>query len=134
MENHGYNMIGEMLIGLSKALQDEESQLRKNFHLSREQLSTLIGVIRIAASPSVQKKYIWELAERWNVTERTIHNWVSLGLIREGNKSKHDTRIWWYADDIDEDERTLIKYGYLKPKKHHRLNYFSRMINGFLGR
>lgn len=74
MENYGYNMIGEMLIGLGKALQDEESQLRKNFHLSREQLYTLIGVIRIAASPSVQKKYIWELAERWNVTERTIHN------------------------------------------------------------
>lgn len=132
MENFGYNMIGEMLIGLGKALQDENSEVRKKFKLSREQLMTLLGVIKLAASPDVQKKYIWDLADRWNVTPKTIHNWINLGMLRQGHKTAHDTRIWWSADELDEDERMLIEYGYLKPKKHHRMNYFKRMINGFL--
>lgn len=41
MENYGYNMIGEMLIGLGKALQDEESQLLKEFPY----LVFLLGVV-----------------------------------------------------------------------------------------
>lgn len=130
MENWGYAALGEMLIGLGQALKDPKSDLRKEFKLSREQFATLLGMIRIAASPSIQRKYIHELAERWHVSERTVRNWITAGLVREGHKSAHDTRHWWSADEIDEDERELIKYGYLHPRKHHRLGYFLRMVNG----
>lgn len=131
MENYGYNCLGEMLIGLGQALKDENSDLRKHFKLSREQLMTLLGVIRLAASPDVQRKHIWDLADRWRVSERTIRNWIELGLVRPGHKNKHDTRLYWYADELDEDEQILIKRGYFKPKRHHRLQYFIKMLNGF---
>lgn len=133
MDNWGYAMLGEMLIGLGNALKDENSDLRKRFKLSREQLMTLLGVVRLASSPDIQKKFIWDLSERWNVTPRTIRNWVDMGLLREGHKSKHDTRLWWDASELDEDERNLIKYGYIKPRKHHRLTYFINMLNSFKG-
>lgn len=120
-----------MLIGLGNALKDENSDIRKRFKLSREQLMTLLGVVKLAASPDVQRKYIWDLAERWNVTEKTVRNWIDLGLVREGKKKAHDTRLSWSAEELDEDERILIKRGYFKPKKHHRINYFLKMINGF---
>lgn len=132
MENYGYNMLGEMLIGLGNALKDENSELRKHFRLSREQLCTLLGVIKLAASPDVQKKYIYQLAERWNVTERTIYNWIEIGILPSGHKTAHDTRLWWYADELDEAEREMIAYGYLRPKKHHRVGYLRRMIDGFI--
>lgn len=132
MENYGYKMLGQMLIGLGQALQDENSDLRKQFQLSREQLETLLGVIKVAASPDVQRKYIYDLADRWGVTERTIQNWIELGLVRKGRKRAGDTRRWWYANEVDEDERALIHYGYYKPKKAHRLRYFMKMIKGFI--
>ncbi len=132
MENFGYKMIGQMLIGLGKALQDENSDLRREFQLSREQLEVLIGVIRVAASPSVQKKYIGDLSERWGVTERTIQHWIELGIVRKGRKRAGDTRRFWYADEVDIDERELIRLGYFKPKKSHRLRYFMNMIKGFM--
>lgn len=132
MENFGYAMLGEMLIGLGNALKDPESDLRKRFKLSREQLQTLLGVIRIAASPDVQKKYIYDLADRWGVSEKTIRNWIDIGLVSGGHKKAHDTRRYWYSDEIDIDERLLIQRGYLKPKKNHRIGYFMKMINGLL--
>lgn len=132
MENYGYKMLGQMLIGLGEALQDENSNLRKQFQLSREQLETLLGVIKVAASPDIQRKYIGDLADRWGVTERTVQNWIDLGLVRKGRKRAGDTRRWWYANEVDEDERNLINYGYLKPKKSHRLRYFINMIKGFM--
>lgn len=134
MENWGYECLGEMLIGLGKSLKDENSELRKGFHLSREQMMTLLGVIKLAASPAMQKKYIYEVADRFRVSEKTIRNWIDIGVLPEGHKVAHDTRHFWYAEELDEYERDLIKYGYLKPRKQHRLGYFSRMINGFLGR
>lgn len=132
MEEYGYHMVGEMLIGLGKSLQDKNSDIRKKFKLSREQVMTLIGVIKLAASPDVQKKYIWDLADRWGVTEKTVRNWIDMGLVRGGRKTKHDTRHSWSADEIDEDERRLIRMGYYKPKRYHRVNYLSAMIDGFL--
>jgi len=132
MENWGYVALGEMLCGLGNALKDPNSDVRKDFRLSREQFATLLGMIRLAAAPSVQKKYMHDLADRWGVSERTIRNWIEYGLVREGHKTSHDTRHWWTADEIDEDERTLIRYGYVKPKKHHRIGYFIRMLNGFI--
>lgn len=132
MENYGYKILGQMLIGLGEALQDENSNLRKQFQLSREQLETLLGIIKVAASPDIQRKYISDLADRWGVTERTVQNWIELGLVRKGRKRAGDTRRWWYADEVDEDERTLIEYGYYKPKKAHRFRYFVKMIKGFI--
>lgn len=132
MENFGYKMIGRMLIGLGEAMQDENSDLRKQFQLSREQLITLIGIIKVAASPDIQRKYIGDLAERWGVTERTVQNWIELGIVRKGRKRAGDTRRWWYADEVDSDERELIRLGYFKPKKSHRLKYFVNMIKGFM--
>lgn len=131
MENYGYAMLGEMLIGLGKALKDPKSDLRKNFKLSREQMFALLGIIKVAASPNIQKKYIYEVAERWGVSERTIKNWIDIGLVRKGRKTAHDTRLWWMADELDEDERKLIKYGYIKPKRKRRMRYFMKMIEGF---
>ena len=132
MENWGYNMIGEMLIGLGTSLKDEESELRQHFRLSREQLMTLIGMIKLAASPDVQRKYMYAVADRFGVTERTIRNWIEVGLLPEGHKVAGDTRHFWYADELDTAERELIKYGYIRPKKNHRVGYFRRMIDGFL--
>lgn len=132
MTNFAYAAIGEMLIGLGNQLKDPGSDLRKRFRLSPEQLMTLLGVIRIAASPDMQKRYIFDLAKRWNRSERTIRSWIEIGMVREGHKMAHDSRMYWYADEIDEDERNLIAYGYLKPKKHHRLRYFCDLINGML--
>lgn len=132
MENYGYAMLGEMLIGLGEKLKDPESDLRKQFILSREQLETLLGIIKVAASPAIQRKYIYDLSDRWGVSERTIKNWIDAGLVRKGHKRAGDTRLWWYASEVDEDERALIHYGYLKPKKSHRLKYFAKMIAGFL--
>lgn len=132
MENYGYSMLGEMLIKLGKAMKDPDSDLRKEFQLSREQFATLISIIKVAASPAIQKKYISDLADRWGVTERTVQNWVEHGLVRPGKKRAGDTRRFWYADEIDEDERELIKYGYFKPKKLHRLKYLMKMIKGFM--
>lgn len=129
MTNFAYAAIGEMLIGLGTNLKNPDSDLRKRFKLSAPQLLTLVGVIRVAASPDVQKKYIGDLVKRWGKSERTIHNWIELGLVRRGRKTAHDTRLYWFADELDEDERVLIEYGYLKPKKHHRIRYFMDMLN-----
>lgn len=131
MTDFGYAALGEMLIGLGKALKDPESDLRKQFRLSNEQLETLLGVIKVAASPAIQEKYIFDLARRWNVSNKTIYNWIDMGLVREGRTKAHDARKFWYADEVDEDERRLIKFGYLKPKKGHRMRYFIKMIKGF---
>lgn len=129
MENWGYCIIGEALIMMGISLKDPESKVRKDFSLSREQLVTLISIVKLSASPGVQKKYIWDLAERWNVNQRTINNWISAGVLRQGRKSVHDTRLWWSESDLDEDERQLIKLGYLKKaKKFRRKLYFWKMI------
>lgn len=132
MTEFAYTCLGEMLEGLGKALKDPKSDVRKKFTLSSEQLMTLMGLIRIAGSPDVQKKYIGDLAKRWMVSERTIRSWVSNGYIRPGRKVAGDSRSFWYADEVDEDERKLMNRGLVKPKEHHRLKYFMRMINGIL--
>lgn len=132
MTEFAYTCLGEMLEGLGKALKDPQSDVRKSFKLSREQLMTLLGVIRIAGSPDVQKKYIGDLAFRWDVSERTIRTWIGDGYIRPGRKVAGDSRRFWYADEVDEDERKLINRGLVKPQKHHRLRYFMKMINGIL--
>lgn len=87
MENWGYSIIGEALIQMGIALKNPESKVRKDFVLSKEQLETLICVIKLSASPGVQKKYIWDLAQRWNVTIRTVENWIKIGVVRPGRKS-----------------------------------------------
>lgn len=133
MENWGYSVIGEALIIMGKALKDPNSDIRKDFVLSREQLQTLIGVVKLSASPGVQKKYIWDLAKRWNVTQRTVENWIKCGVVRPGRKSVHDTRLWWSDADLDEDERKLIKLGYIKkPNKFRRKLYFWRMLSNWI--
>ena len=133
MENWGYSVIGEALIIMGKALKDPNSDIRKDFVLSREQLQTLIGVVKLSASPGVQKKYIWDLAKRWNVTQRTVENWIKCGVVRQGRKSVHDTRLWWSDADLDEDERKLIKLGYLKkPKKFRHKLYFWKTISSWI--
>ncbi|MBO5886589.1 MAG: hypothetical protein J6Q60_01030 [Bacteroidaceae bacterium] len=133
MENWGYSVIGEALIIMGKALKDPNSDIRKDFVLSREQLQTLIGVVKLSASPGVQKKYIWDLAKRWNVTQRTVENWIKVGVVRPGRKSVHDTRLWWSDADLDEDERKLIKLGYIKkPNKFRRKLYFWRMLSNWI--
>lgn len=132
MENWGYCIIGEALIQMGIALKDPESKVRKDFVLSREQVETLIGIIKLSASPGVQKMYIWDLAKRWNVTRRTVENWIKDGVVRPGRKSVHDTRLWWSEAEIDEDERQLIKSGYIKnPNKFRRKLYFWRTINNW---
>ena len=132
MENWGYCIIGEALIQMGLALKDPESKVRKDFVLSREQVETLIGIIKLSASPGVQKMYIWDLAKRWNVTRRTVENWIRDGVVRPGRKSVHDTRLWWSEAEIDEDERKLIKSGYIKnPNKFRRKLYFWRTINNW---
>lgn len=133
MENWGYCIIGEALIIMGKALKDPNSDIRKDFVLSREQLQTLIGVVKLSASPGVQKKYIWDLAKRWNKTQRTVENWIKDGVVRPGRKSVHDTRLWWSDADLDEDERKLIKLGYIKkPNKFRRKLYFWRMLSNWI--
>lgn len=133
MENWGYSVIGEALIIMGKALKDPNSDIRKDFVLSREQLQTLIGVVKLSASPGVQKKYIWDLAKRWDVTQRTVENWIKVGVVRPGRKSVHDTRLWWSDADLDEDERKLIKLGYIKkPNKFRRKLYFWRMLSNWI--
>lgn len=132
MENWGYSIIGEALIQMGLALKDPESKVRKDFVLSREQVETLIGIIKLSASPGVQKMYIWDLAKRWNVTRRTVENWIRDGVVRPGRKSVHDTRLWWSEAEIDEDERQLIKSGHIKnPNKFRRKLYFWRTINNW---
>lgn len=132
MENWGYSIIGEALIQMGIALKNPESKVRKDFVLSKEQLETLIGIIKLSASPGVQKMYIWDLAKRWNVTRRTVENWIKDGVVRPGRKSVHDTRLWWSEAEIDEDERQLIKSGYIKnPNKFRRKLYFWRTINNW---
>lgn len=127
MENYAYHMIGEMLIGLGHSLQDENSHLRRHFRLSREQLQTLLGVIRLAASPDIQRKFLPDVASRFHVTEKTVRNWIDLGLVPHGHKVAHDTRHWWYTDELDESERNLIHMGYIKPTHHH--HHLSRLYN-----
>lgn len=132
MENWGYCIIGEALIQMGIALKNPESKVRKDFVLSREQVETLIGIIKLSASPGVQKMYIWDLSKRWNVTRRTVENWIKDGVVRPGRKSVHDTRLWWSEAEIDEDERQLIKSGYIKnPNKFRRKLYFWRTINNW---
>lgn len=132
MENWGYCIIGEALIQMGIALKNPESKVRKDFVLSREQVETLIGIIKLSASPGVQKMYIWDLAKRWNVTRRTVENWIKDGVVRPGRKSVHDTRLWWSEAEIDEDERQLIKSGHIKnPNKFRRKLYFWRTINNW---
>lgn len=132
MENWGYSIIGEALIQMGIALKNPESKVRKDFVLSREQVETLIGIIKLSASPGVQKMYIWDLSKRWNVTRRTVENWIKDGVVRPGRKSVHDTRLWWSEAEIDEDERQLIKSGYIKnPNKFRRKLYFWRTINNW---
>lgn len=132
MENWGYSIIGEALIQMGIALKNPESKVRKDFVLSKEQLETLICVIKLSASPGVQKKYVWDLAQRWNVTIRTVENWIKIGVVRPGRKSAHDTRLWWNDAELDEDERQLVKLGYIKkPQKTLRKLHFWRTISNF---
>lgn len=133
MQDFAYHMIGEMLIGLGRSLQDRDSDLRHRFRLSREQLHTLIGVIRIVSSPDVQRKFLPDVASRFHVSEKTVRNWVEVGILPHGHKVAHDTRHWWYADELDEAERELIQLGYIKPARHHRhIARLSAFLSSFL--
>lgn len=132
MENWGYSIVGEALIQMGIALKDPESKVRKDFVLSHEQLQTLICMVKLSASPGVQKMYIWDLAKRWGVTQRTVENWISAGVVRKGRKSAHDTRLWWTEAELDEDERNLVKQGYYKrTQKARQKLLFWRMISNF---
>lgn len=132
MTDFAYAAIGEMLIGLGNALKDPKSELRKTFHLSTEQLTTLLGVVKVAASPAAQKLYIPDLAERWGVDKRTVENWINQGYVRYGHKSKGDNRHWWLSSELDEDEVMLIRHKKVKPSNNHRWRYLIKMLNGII--
>lgn len=132
MEQWGYSVIADILEGVASSLRNPESVTRKQFHLSREQFATLIGMIRIATSPACQMLTINGVAKRWNKTPRTIRNWIDQGLVREGYKKPGDNQLYWLTSELDEDERNLYKLGYISKSHNHRVHYFIDMLNGFL--
>lgn len=108
-------LLGRIIISIGEQLCDPESNLSRSIDVSEEQLFALVKFGRILTSPSVQTYYIGDLCERWNRSPKTIQNWIDLGLVRRGHKRRGDSRLFWYASEIDDDARQLTKMGYLKP-------------------
>lgn len=112
-----YYLLGVVLEHLGKELQKDDSDLRKHFILSFEQAKCFCQIIKICASPSVQTYYVGDLCERFGKDRKTINNWIQIGLLPGGRHRENDTRLFWYASDIDEAEEQLIKMHYLNSNK-----------------
>lgn len=110
-------LFGVLIEHLGRELQNPDSHITRCFLLSEEQFCALLKFTRIMTSPSVQTLYIHDLAHRWCKTPKTIYNWIELGLLPRGHKRTHDTRLFWYASEIDEIERSLVSYGYLTARR-----------------
>ena len=127
-----YLAVASMLRGLATDLEDSSSRLRKQFVLSPEQFKAMVGIIRVACSPSIERLSLYDLSKRWHVSTKTIDNWVRLGIVRCGTKKVGEKAHYWISSEVDEDERELIKRGYLKQKPQSRLKRFADLINGLL--
>lgn len=110
-------LLGRILIGVGEQLCDPESRLSREVRVSEDQLFAITRFARILLSPSVQVMYLADLCERWNKAPKTIKNWVDVGLVRRGHKRRGDTRLFWYASEVDEDTRVLERMGYVKSRK-----------------
>lgn len=119
-------ILGHIIISIGEQLCDPESKLSKSIDVSEEQLFALVKFGRILTSPSVQVLYMADLCERWNKSPKTIQNWIDIGLVRKGHKRRGDTRLFWYASEIDEDSKQLVKYGYLQPMRSSVLRLIER--------
>lgn len=109
-------LLGSILISVGEQLCNEKSKLAKSIEVSESQLFSIVKFARILTSPSVQVYYIADLADKYHKSVKTIQSWIADGYIRKGHKRKHDTRMFWYASELDEDEKILKANKMITPR------------------
>ena len=112
-----YYLLGVVLEHLGKELQKDDSELRSHFILSFNQARCLCQIIKICTSPSVQVLYVGDLCERFGKDRKTISHWIDIGLMPKGKHRENDTRLFWFASEVDEAEEQLMKMGYINKNR-----------------
>lgn len=113
-----YVLMANILEHIAKELRNPESEFRNHFMLSGKQSKLILQLIRIIASPGVQICYINDVERKWGVDRRTIRNWINSGYLHSGHKrGVGDSRLFWYASELDDAEERLISAGYMKHRK-----------------
>jgi len=122
-----YTLLAIVFEHIAKELRNPDSEFRKNFMLSWKQALTMLQLIRIITAPGVQIYYIGDVERKWHVDRRTIRNWIDMGYLHHGHKrAVGDTRVFWYASELDEAEDQLIEAGYLKKRKGNVMRMIER--------
>lgn len=107
-------LFGVIIEHIGQELQKPDSKMTQHFQVSTTQFYALLKMTRILTSPSVQRLYIDEVAARYGKSTKTIQNWITLGILPKGRKRRGDTREFWYASELDDEEDNLVRMGYIK--------------------
>ena len=107
-------ILGHIFISIGEQLCDENSRLYNSVVLSNDQLEACVRLLKVASSPQTHVQYIGDLAMRYKVTVRTIHNWIKAGAIPPGKEhDSGDNREYWLSHDLCDIDRELVRKGYV---------------------
>lgn len=107
-------ILGHILISVGEQLLDETSRLSQSIVLSNEQMESLLRLLKVASSPQTHVQYITDLAMRYKVTVRTIHNWINKKVIPPGKEhDSGDNREYWLSHDLCKIDKILVRKGYV---------------------
>lgn len=127
-------ILGHIFKMIGKALCDPTSELNRSIVLSNEQMEACVRLLKVASSPQTHIYYIGDLSMRYGVTDRTIRNWISLGVVPRGHKhDSGDNRDYWLSHDLYKIDRDLIDRGYVKESRIENIDKrFRRVIEQYM--
>lgn len=131
MDNNRY-ILGKILEHVGKELQNPESELCQSFVLANTQLEALVRLLKIASSPQTHILWTEDLAYRYDVSERTIRNWVRKELIPQARRQPSGNTPYWLSHEMEEVDEYLIRHGYVRRDKVRNVDLRLRdLLNRF---
>jgi len=125
-------ILGTILEHVGKELQDPDSKLCKSFVLSNEQLESLVRLLKVASSPQTHILWIEDLAFRYNVTERTIRNWVHKRLIPKARRMPNSNTPYWLSHEMESVDNELVRLCIVKKNDIRKVDLRLRdLLNNF---
>lgn len=125
-------ILGKILEHVGQELQNPESKLCKSFVLENAQLEALMRLLKVASSPQTHILWVEDLAFRYDVSERTIRNWVRKDLIPQARKQPNSNTSYWLSHEMLAVDEYLVKHGMVKKDNIRKIDLRLRdLLNRF---